>query len=110
MIDLVAVYARHARAFDRQRTGCTMERPYLDRVSSLAPPPGKVLDLGCGSSEPIARYFVEKGYQLTGVDAVGEMLAMCRERFPAMTWRQSDMRGLKLGERFDIVIAWDSFF
>ncbi len=110
MIDLVEVYARHAQRFDRHRTGCTMERPYLDRVAALRPPPGKVLDIGCGSSEPIARYFVEKGYQVTGIDAVAEMLDLCRTRFPAMTWLQTDMRQLDLGERFEIVIAWDSFF
>jgi ubiquinone/menaquinone biosynthesis C-methylase UbiE len=110
VVDLKALYAKHARRFDQVRTGCKMERPYLDKVSSLAPPPGKVLDLGCGSGEPIARYFVEKGYQVTGVDAVSEMLAMGRERFPAMSWRQADMRELTLGELFDIVIAWDSFF
>lgn len=87
-----------------------MERPYLDRVAALSPPPGKVLDVGCGSGEPIARYFVERGYQVTGVDAVGEMLELSRTRFPAMTWLQTDMRQLDLGERFDVVIAWDSFF
>ena len=110
MIDLDELYARHAQRFDAARTGGLMELPYLEMVTALAPPPGKVLDVGCGSGEPIARYFVQKGYRVTGIDAVNEMLEMCRARFPEMTWRQADMRHLDIPERFEIVIAWDSFF
>jgi ubiquinone/menaquinone biosynthesis C-methylase UbiE len=110
VVDLAALYARHARRFDAVRTGCRMERPYLEAASALRPPPGGVLDLGCGSGEPIARFFVERGYRVTGVDAVEEMLELGRQRFPAMTWLRADMRRLDLSERFDILIAWDSFF
>ena len=110
MIDLVAVYARHAESFDRARIGCSMETPYLEMATQLAPAPGKVLDIGCGSGEPIARYFGEHGYQVTGVDAVQQMLNIARTRFPTMTWRQQDMRRLDFAEHFQIVIAWDSFF
>ena len=87
-----------------------MEVPYLQAVTRLARAPGRVLDVGCGSGEPIARYFVEQGYHVTGVDAVDEMLDIARTRLPGMTWLQQDMRRLDLGEQFDIVIAWDSFF
>jgi ubiquinone/menaquinone biosynthesis C-methylase UbiE len=110
MVDLVAVYARHAHSFDRARAGGSMETPYLEALTQLAPAPGKVLDVGCGSGEPIARYFVEHGYHVTGVDAVTEMLDIARTRFPEMRWVQQDMRKLELPEHFDAVIAWDSFF
>ena len=109
-VDLAQVYARRARDFDRVRTRSLMARPYLERAASLAPPPASVLDVGGGGGEPIARWFVEKGYRVTGIDFVEEMLAMCRSRFPAMTWRRMDMRRLDLQEQFGIVIAWDSFF
>src|SRR5262252_8974689 len=104
MVDLVEIYGRHAQRFDRVRTGSTTERPNLDRLAALSPPPAKVLDVGCGSGEPIARYFVERGYQVTGVDQVSEMLDLCRSRFPAMDWLQTDMRRMDLGQRFEIVI------
>jgi SAM-dependent methyltransferase len=87
-----------------------MGLPYLERAAALVPPPGKVLDIGCGSGEPLARYFIEQEYVVTGVDAVPEMLDMCRARFPGMRWLRADMRRIDLAERFDIVIAWDSFF
>lgn len=87
-----------------------MELPYLDRVASMKAAPGRVLDVGCGSGEPIARYFVDKGYEVTGIDFVEAMLDLCRARFPGMRWHAMDMRHLELHERYDIVIAWDSFF
>jgi ubiquinone/menaquinone biosynthesis C-methylase UbiE len=87
-----------------------MEVPYLERATRIAPPPGKVLDVGCGSGEPLARYFVENGYQVTGIDFVDEMLEMCRARFPLMNWHAMDMRQLDIPDQFEIVIAWDSFF
>lgn len=87
-----------------------MELPYLQTATALASPPGTVLDLGCGSGEPLARHFIENGYRVTGIDLVDEMLQMCRARFPDMTWQRADMRNLEIRERFDIVVAWDSFF
>jgi ubiquinone/menaquinone biosynthesis C-methylase UbiE len=110
VIDFSKLYARHAEQYDAARTGAIMERPYLEAVRELRPPPGSVLDLGCGSGEPIARYFADHGYQVTGVDLVEEMLDLCRSRFPHMTWLRSDMRELNLEARFDVVVAWDSFF
>jgi ubiquinone/menaquinone biosynthesis C-methylase UbiE len=80
------------------------------RTTSLVSPPAKVLDVGCGSGEPLARYFIERGYEVTGVDVVEEMLEMCRARFPQMKWLHGDMRRLDIHERFEIVIAWDSYF
>lgn len=110
MVDLDELYARHAGRFDDARSGSTMERPYLKAATTLVPAPSSVLDLGCGSGLPIARYFADRGYRVTGVDPVREMLDMCDARFPDMTWHQRDMRGLELGEEFGIVLAWDSFF
>lgn len=87
-----------------------MEREYLEAMLARLPEGGAVLDLGCGSGEPLAGFFIRKGFQVTGVDGSPEMIAMCRERFPGMSWLVADMRGLALGRRFDAVLAWDSFF
>jgi SAM-dependent methyltransferase len=69
-----------------------------------------VLDIGCGSGEPIAHHLIENGYALTGVDAAPAMIGLCRSRFPSGTWLVADMRKLALGRRFDGLLAWDSFF
>ena len=87
-----------------------MEEPYLQHVSKVAEGNSSVLDIGCGSSEPIARYFIERGYHLTGIDFTEEMLRISRARFPQMSWLHADMRQLDLQQQFDVVVAWDSFF
>lgn len=107
---IVGLYERHARQFDADRSRSLFEKPWLDRFLALLRPGGTILDLGCGSGEPIARYLADAGFAVSGVDASPSMVAMCRERFPQAEWIVADMRGLALGRRFDGLIAWDSFF
>jgi trans-aconitate methyltransferase len=74
------------------------------------PEHARILDLGCGSGEPIARYLIERGHSVTGIDSSPSLIGLCRARFPAETWIVADMRTLSLGRRFDGILAWDSFF
>ena len=53
---------------------------------------------------------VESGLHVTGVDASPTLVSLCRERLPDQEWIVADMRSLRLGRRFDGVLAWDSFF
>ncbi len=69
-----------------------------------------MLDLGCGSGVPIARFFIDYGFALTGVDAAPAMIDICRDRFPEAKWVVADMRTLALRRRFEAIFAWDSFF
>ncbi|MDD9738801.1 class I SAM-dependent methyltransferase [Marinovum sp. SP66] len=105
-----AVYEAQAAAYDAQRSRSLFEARWLARFAACLPEGGRVLDLGCGAGEPIARWFMAEGFTLTGVDFAGAMLDIARQRWPEGDWRQADMRSLDLGERFDGIIAWDSFF
>lgn len=104
------IYRRHAAAFDRLRGRTLFERAWLERFLVLVPPGGAVLDLGCGMGEPVARFLLEAGRLVTGVDASPALLALARERLPEGEWIRADMRGLALGRRFEGILAWDSFF
>ncbi len=105
-----AVYERQAQRFDQERSKVLFEKQWLDRFVQLLSPGAKILDVGCGAGEPIARYFIEKGYDLTGLDFSRSMLEIARTRFPDSTWHYMDMRQLHLQDRFDGIIAWHSFF
>jgi SAM-dependent methyltransferase len=105
-----ALYERHARAFDAARDRSLFEGGWLDRFSALVPAAGRVLDLGCGSGEPIAGHLIDRGFRVTGIDTSAGLIALCRGRFPDEDWRVADMRGLALGRTFDGLLAWDSFF
>jgi SAM-dependent methyltransferase len=110
MTDVWRLYDRFTREFDRDRGKTLMERRYLDAVAARLPSRASVLDLGCGSGEPIARDFIERGYAITGIDAAPAMIAICRQRFPQAIWIESDMRTLVLGRCYDAILAWDSAF
>lgn len=103
-------YARNAAAFDAERTKTLFERPWLERFCASLPARARVLDLGCGSGEPIAAYLIAQGLEITGVDFAEPMLAMARERFPQATWLLGDLRTLSLSQQFDGLIAWHSLF
>jgi 2-polyprenyl-3-methyl-5-hydroxy-6-metoxy-1,4-benzoquinol methylase len=107
---VVDLYERTAAEFDRARTKSLFETPWLDRFAALLPDGGSVLDVGCGSGEPIARYLIESGFSVRGVDSSPSLISMCRERFPDQEWLVGDMRELDLGRRFDGIIAWHSLF
>jgi 2-polyprenyl-3-methyl-5-hydroxy-6-metoxy-1,4-benzoquinol methylase len=97
--------------FDKHRSkDLSKEKFYLEYIEKTISPGGSILDVGCGTGEPIAKYFIEKGYQVTGIDASEKMIALCKERFPQSHWILNDMRTLNLREQFNIVIAWHSLF
>jgi SAM-dependent methyltransferase len=104
------VYETVASEYDRERGPRLLERLYHERVLATLVPNSEVLDVGCGSGEPVARFYMDAGHRVTGVDASAAMLAMCRERFPTSTWIQQDMRDLNLKKSFAAIVAWDSFF
>jgi len=103
-------YERHAHAFDHARRTDFVEKPWLDRFRLALPRGGHVLDLGCGAGEPVARYLVDYGFQLTGVDVSAQMIALARTRFGRHEWVQADMRTYVPALNFAGVLAWDSLF
>ena len=108
--NIIGLYQRHARAWDQARGDRLREGDWLARFLALVPADGEVLDLGCGGGRPMARYLIEQGRRVTGVDTSPLMIGLCRERFPQQTWAVADMRGLDLGRRFAGILAWHSFF
>ena len=107
---IVDLYERHARDFDRDRGRSLQEKAWLDRFIELLGSRPTVLDVGCGMGEPLARYLIEQGCRVVGIDSSPSMIAICRGRFPESEWRVSDMRALELGRHFEGILAWDSFF
>lgn len=104
------IYTRHAVQFDGERCKSLLEKVWLDRFLGLLPQEATVLDVGCGSGEPIAGYLIKSGCCVTGIDFADPMLDMARARFPDHRWIIADMRDIDLGEQFDGIIAWHSFF
>jgi SAM-dependent methyltransferase len=107
---IIGLYEENAAVWDVLRGRVLGDREWFDRFTELLPRGGSVLDLGCGSGEPIARHLIEAGYRLTGIDSSPSLIALCKQRFPEQQWIVADMRTLDLGRRFDGILAWYSFF
>ncbi|MBO9411946.1 MULTISPECIES: class I SAM-dependent methyltransferase [Ruegeria] len=108
--DTHAVYERQATEYDKRRSKALFEARWLARFTASLKPGDHVLDLGCGTGDPIARWFMAEGFDVTGVDFSKAMLAIARDRWPDGDWLHSDMRDFDLGRQFDGIIAWNSFF
>jgi cyclopropane fatty-acyl-phospholipid synthase-like methyltransferase len=108
---VIDLYRRHATEWDaaRRRSGWN-DRAWIEAFAEEVRGSGHVLDLGCGGGEPVARFLVDHGLHVTGVDASPELLALARDRLPEQEWIVADMRLLALNRRFDGILAWDSFF
>ncbi|CAN7695907.1 class I SAM-dependent methyltransferase [Bradyrhizobium sp. LjRoot220] len=107
---IIGLYQRHASAWAQDRGSRLVERAWLDRFRALLPAGATVLDIGSGSGEPIARYLIEQGCNVTGVDSSPGLIALCMASFPDLAWHVADMRTLALTRRFSGLLAWDSFF
>jgi SAM-dependent methyltransferase len=104
------VYERKAARYDAERSKALHERTWLSRFEELLPAKATLLDAGCGAGEPIAQYLIGHGHTLTGIDYAPSMIRLAKGRFPGNRWLVADMRRLDLGEQFDGIIAWHSFF
>ena len=117
--NIIDIYRKYGRAWTELRGEYLYEQSWLDRFCEKLSNNAKVLDLGCGSGVPIARYLSEKGCAITGVDSSEVMLEMAQqnfpiEKYPNHRWLLSDMRNIQLNDNtesaFDVILAWDSFF
>lgn len=104
------IYEKNALDWEQHRYQGLMEKDWLDRFTAHITSGGHLLDLGCGTGRPIARYLIESGFKLTGVDFAVSMIAAAKEYFPNHRWLVQDMRSLDLADSFDGVFSWDGFF
>ena len=83
---------------------------YVDRILEGLPEGASVLDLGCGTGEPIAKHITERGFRVTGVDESEQMLKLARQTVPEAELIHADMVTIELTDTFDAAVAWDSMF
>lgn len=73
-------------------------------AAALAPPPGRLLELGCGAGRT-TRQLVGLGYDVTAVDDSPAMLA----HVTGCEVVEADLFALDLGARFDVVLGASHF-
>lgn len=104
------IYNKIANWYAQHRSTELQERTCIDHMLAHLPANATVLDLGCGTGKPIIEYLISRNIAVTGVDGSIEMLRIAKANFPSVTFIEQDMRLLHLNQRFDGIIAWNSFF
>ncbi|MBC1182184.1 class I SAM-dependent methyltransferase [Brevundimonas sp. WCHBH090558] len=86
------------------------EAVWLDRFVADLPAGASILDVGCGSGWPIEAALLERGHQVTGMDASPGLIAHAQATLPTGVWSVADMRAEFPAGPFDGVLAWHSLF
>lgn len=103
-------YDRIAEGFAGMRTEFYKEQKYIDVLIDYLSPQSSILDVGCGSGYPIASYFIEKGFHVTGIDGSKNLLNIAKNKCPRMERIYGDIRTVNLNEQYDAIIEWWCLF
>lgn len=104
-------YDAVARLWDEQRVRLSpAEARILPLVTDGLAPGSVLLDLGCGTGQPIATHFAAAGFRIAGVDQSPVMLALARQRLPEHEWHLASIENFPQVTPVAGVIAWDSLF
>jgi SAM-dependent methyltransferase len=90
------LYNRHWGADYRIEAAPVVERLLLSRVPNGA----AVLDVCCGTGQ-FTEQMRQRGYELAGLDASGEMIRYARQNAPGIEFTIADVRDFSLGCTFD---------
>src|SRR5215203_5424783 len=72
---------------------------YVDKILDGLPPQAKVLDLGCGTGNPIAKHLVECGFRVVGVDQSKELIKIAKTVVPEVVLIHGDMVDIQFTEK-----------
>ncbi len=87
----------------------------FNQFFSLTTPGSTVLDIGCGSGNPIAKQMSKKGFNIHGVDRSAQLLKQAQRNIPNANFKQAEI------EEFDVqrfsnnhtlggIVCWDVLF
>jgi cyclopropane fatty-acyl-phospholipid synthase-like methyltransferase len=110
-IRLQDIYDKFARTYEENRGLFDMSEVLDSFYEGLDIKKGRLLDLGCGAGEPFARYFVDRGWQVSGIDFSRQMLALAAKYVPEMKTIFSDIREVEFAPgNFEAITAIYSLF
>lgn len=93
------VYDRIMRT--RGRDHAAQARTIARLVRDHDPGATRLLDVACGTGLHLR--FLREEFDVTGVDASADMLAVAGARVPGLRTHRADMREVELADRFDVI-------
>jgi ubiquinone/menaquinone biosynthesis C-methylase UbiE len=111
MIKLQREYDELAQMYEKNRGIFDMSGILSSYWNFLECPSGKLLDLGCGAGEPVARWFIDRNWLVEGIDYSRKMLELAGKYAPEMKVYYADMREIGLADHlYDGITAVYSLF
>lgn len=108
---LQEIYDKFADTYDQSRGLFDMSEVLNSFYGRLNVKQGRLLDVGCGAGEPFARFFIDQGWAVTGIDFSAKMLALAAKYVPEMPTIRADMREVEFaGDCFEAITAVYSLF
>jgi ubiquinone/menaquinone biosynthesis C-methylase UbiE len=102
----IETYSKHAKLFHKAHEHQLLQFQLNNFLSKL--PGKKILDAGCGSGRDAA-YFIEEGFEVTGIDLADGMLEELKKNSPKAEFKKMDMRHLDFSNNsFDGIWAMAS--
>ena len=83
-ITLREIYNGFAETYEDNRGFFDMTEVFDSFYKRLDVEKGRLLDLGCGAGEPFARFFIDRGWTVIGVDFSEQMLELASKYVPKM--------------------------
>ena len=83
----------------------------IKEFSELLPKNSSILDIGCGTGQPIAEYLSNQGFKVTGIDISEKMIEEANKlNLVNATFIEKDILEFESEVKFDGIIAFDSTF
>jgi|SRR6218665_791893 len=103
-------YNKIADTWAAARSNAIVNQPIIDFAGKIKAK-GNILDIGCGTGLPVAKYLSEQKKAVVGIDASDRMIAIAQSnKIKNAQFISCDFFDFSPVERFDGVIAWDSLF
>lgn len=103
----MSVFGAYSQYYDllyRDKDYAGEARYIRELITRHRPGAKTVLDLGCGTGKHAALLSAHD-YAVTGVDLSEEMLEVARKAQPDRSFVQGDVRSVRLGQKFDVVLS-----
>lgn len=105
------IYDGFAETYEANRGTFDMSGILAPFFAGLGKAKGHLLDLGCGAGEPFPRYFLDRGWEVYGVDFSQKMLELATRYAPKMKILHADMLEVEFAPaHFDAITSIYSLF
>ena len=85
--------------------------PEVEELVRSLPYGARVLDLGCGTGIPIAKFLIGAGFEVFGIDSSPKMIASFRQQFASAHAACERIEESEFfGRTFDAVVCWGVMF